>query len=234
MKSIYTKSAGYSLLELLVATVLFTIISGSVFSLLSSSQLTYQGESTIAAAFQQANVAIDQIVRDVHSAGYPPASSFKAAVAQTSPEKFALPFAWSAGYLNFPPTPCAVGACSGVPGDYDLILEAADSTGAVQWIRYSLQDTTLLRASMPKTPSDDPVTSTDGQLIPYLDNVLNKTQGVPIFTYRMDDGSLSGSVINIRKVDINLIVQSSQKDLKTNQFHTITVTGQAVRFNPNQ
>jgi hypothetical protein len=92
----------------------------------------------------------------------------------------------------------------------------------------------LLRASTPKTRSDDPVTSTDGQLIPYLDNVLNKTQGVAIFTYVMDDGSLSGSVINIRKVDINLIVQSSQKDLKTNQFHTITVTGQAVRFNPNQ
>ena len=230
MRKINTKTSGYSLVELLVATTLFTIISGSVFSLLSSSQLTYQGESTLASAFQQANVAIDQIVRDVHSAGYPPVSSFSTLVAQGAPEKYALPFAWSPGYTSAPPTPCTVGATCAIPGDNDLILEAADSTGAVQWIRYSLQGTTLLRASIPKVRFGDPVSLTGAQLVPYLDNVTNPAG---IFSYVCDPGP-NQFPVNIRTVNISLVVQSAQKDRQTNQFRTVLVTGQAVRFNPNQ
>lgn len=232
MTKINTRTAGYSLVELLVATLLFTIISGTVFSLLSSSQLTYQGESTIAEAFQQANVAIDQIVRDVHSAGYPPASSFSTAVAQAAPDKIALPFAWSLGYLNVPPTPCTVGGnCGAIPGEYDLILEA-DTGAGVQWIRYSLQGTTLMRAAVRKQAFQDPVTSTDGALLPYLENVTNQTQGVAIFSYKGDAGATDA--LNIREVNISLIMQSARKDLQTGQFRTVRVTGQAVRFNPNQ
>jgi type II secretory pathway pseudopilin PulG len=236
MKPVRTGIAGYSLLELLVATILFTIISGTVFSLLSSSQLTYQGESTVAAAFQQANVAIDQIVRDVHSAGYPPASSFKVTVAQGAPNLVALPFSWSVGYTNVPPAPCTVGGtCGAIPGGYDLILEADTGAGdGVHWIRYSHQGTTLMRASVPKLAFQDPVVSTDGaNLVPYLDNVLNETQGNPIFSYNFDAGALQYPV-NIREVNIELTVQSAQRDRQTNQFRVVTVTGQAVRFNPNQ
>jgi type II secretory pathway pseudopilin PulG len=235
MKGCLTRTAGYSLLELLVATILFTIISGTVFSLLSTSQLTYQGESTLAAAFQQANVAIDQMVRDVHSAGFPPASSFNIAVAQNHPENVAVPFSWAPGYTNVPPTPCTVGiggSCS-MPGQNDLILESADTNGLVQWIRYSLQGTTLMRGSTRKARFADAVASTDGNWVPYLDNVVNPP-GQPIFSYIMDDGTLNGLVTNIRKVNINLVVQAAQKDAQTNQFRTVTVTGQAVRFNPNQ
>jgi len=233
MKRISGKTAGYSLLELLVATVLFTIISGTVFSVLSSSQLTYQGESTLAAAFQQANVAIDQIVRDVHSAGYPPVSSFNAAVAQYSPEKFALPFAWSPNYpgssctVPVPITATVTGPCT-IPGGNDLILEA-DTGGGVQWIRYSLRGATLMRAATAKV-AGDPVISTDNQLVPYLDNVINQA---PIFSYSFDDGETHFIPVNIRAVNISLIVQSAQRDAQTNQFRTIRVTGQAVRFNPN-
>src|ERR1700724_79140 len=100
MKKARNRIRGYSLVELLVATVLFTIVAGSVFSLLMSAQLRYRGESDVTTAFQQANVAIDQITRDVHSAGYPPANSFAAGVAQANPKLVALPFAWSSGYAN--------------------------------------------------------------------------------------------------------------------------------------
>src|SRR6266404_2208360 len=231
MERINTKTAGYSLVELMVATVLFTIISGAVFTVLSSSQLTYQGESTLAAAFQQANVAIDQIVRDIHSAGYPPASSFSAALVASAPDKIALPFAWSPNYPAIPS--CTVNVSCTIPGDNDLILEADTGVG-VQWIRYSLQGTTLMRAATPKKPFGDPVSTTDNQLVPYLDNVMNQTQGLAIFSYRLDDGTTTGPAVNIREVNISLIVQSAQKDRQTNQFRTIRITGQAIRFNPNQ
>src|SRR5258707_2313173 len=103
---------GYSLVELLLATVLFTIIAGTVFSLLLSAQLRYRGESGVTNAFQQANVAIDQIARDVHFAGYPPANSFAAGVVPKNPPLVALPFSWCPGY---PDAPCPIGGDCGVP-----------------------------------------------------------------------------------------------------------------------
>ena len=227
-----SRTRGYSLPELLVGTLLFTIITGAVFSLLLSAQLQYQGESGVSEVFQQANVAIDQIVRDVHSAGYPPPSSFNAAVALNRPDNVALPFAWSP---NYPGTACTVGATCLVPGDYDLILEA-DIGNGVQWIRYSLQGTTLLRGVIRKRPFADPVGSTDGSLVPYLENVQNVSKGVPVFSYDYDNVTPLPLPIpnNVRKVNVELIVQSARKDPQTHDFRTLTVTGQAVRFNPNQ
>jgi type II secretory pathway pseudopilin PulG len=235
MKKRKRSAAGFSLVELLVGTILFTIVTGIAFSLLMSAQLRYQGESTVTEAFQQANVALDQIVRDVHSAGYPPANSFAAAVALNNPNLVALPFSWSPGYTNTPPTPCTVGgSCGAVPGDYDLIVET-DLGNGVQWIRYSLVGTTLMRGMAPKGPFADPVGSTSSSppLAPYLDNVMNGSNSLPIFSYAYDAGA-THTPSNIREVNISLMVRSLQPDPQTKQYRTITLTGQAVRFNPNQ
>lgn len=225
------RANGYSLVELLVATVLFTIIAGTVFSLLLSAQLRYRGDSGVTTAFQQANVAIDQITRDVHSAGYPPPSSFAGPPAPApDPGLIALPFSWSPGYPN---VSCIVGgSCGAFPGDYDLILETDPDGNGVQWIRYSLQGTTLMRGVAPKVKSADPITSTDNSLLPYLENVQNGpgNKSLPIFSYGPQPLSQPS---NIREVNILLIVQSAQPDPQTGQFRTITLTGQAVRFNPN-
>ena len=233
MKKRKRSADGFSLVELLVGTILFTIVTGIAFSLLMSAQLRYQGESTVTEAFQQANVALDQIVRDVHSAGYPPANSFATGVALNNPNLAALPFSWSPGYTNTPPTPCTVGVggtCGAVPGDYDLIVET-DLGNGVQWIRYSLVGTTLMRAMVPKAQFQDPVGSTTGSLVPYLDNVMNGS--LPIFSYAYDSGATHWPS-NIREVNISLMVRSLQPDPQTKQYRTITLTGQAVRFNPNQ
>src|SRR6266849_1756855 len=236
-------TAGFSLVELLVGTILFTIVTGIAFSLLMSAQLRYQGESTVTEAFQQANVALDQIVRDVHSAGYPPMSSLSATVANNNANanRYALPFAWAPSY---PATPCTVGVggtCT-VPGQYDLILEA-DLGNGVQWIRYSLQTTTLMRGVALKAPFTDPVTATSGSsvLVPYLENVINGSNSLPIFSYVCDAGltqqPCDGATqlpSSIREVNISLMVRSLQPDPQTHQYRTITLNGQAMRFNPNQ
>ncbi len=226
-------TAGFSLVELLVGTILFTIVTGIAFSLLMSAQLRYQGESTVTEAFQQANVALDQIVRDVHSAGYPPKGSLSVVVANNSANanKYALPFAWTPSY---PATPCTVGATCTVPGDYDLIVEADVGNGnGVQWIRYSLVGTTLMRGMAPKAPSADPVSSTTGSLVPYLENVMKCDNSLPIFSYGYDAGALP-QPSNIREVNVCLTVRSLQPDPQTHQYRTITLNGQAMRFNPNQ
>jgi type II secretory pathway pseudopilin PulG len=222
-------SGGFSLVELLVGTILFTVVTGVAFSLLVSSLFRYQGESTVTEAFQQANVALDQIVRDVHSAGYPPKSSFNTTVANNDPSLYALPFAWTPSY---PGTPCSVGGTCAVPGQYDLIVET-QLGDKVQWIRYSLVGTTLMRGMMPKVKFRDPVDETTASLVPYLDNVMNGSDSLPMFSYLFDAGTI-GTPSDIRQVNISLIVRSLQPDPQTKQFRTITLTGQAVRFNPNQ
>jgi prepilin-type N-terminal cleavage/methylation domain-containing protein len=232
---------GYSLIELLVATVLFTIIAGTIFSLLFSAQVRYQSESGLTTAFQQANVAIDQITRDVHSAGYPPPSSFAAGVVSANPQLAALPFSWSSG-SGYPNAPCTVNVtCGAVPGDYDLMLETDLNDGnGVQWIRYSLQGTTLMRGMTQKRPFADPVASTaTGVMLPYLDNVMNGpgNKSLPIFTY--SSGCIGPpptppppiQTSNICKVNVALIVQAAQPDPQTGQFRTITLTGEAALFN---
>ena len=232
---------GYSLVELLVATVLFTIVAGTVFSLLFSAQLRYRGDSNVTTAFQQANVAIDQITRDVHSAGYPPPSSLAATVVQNNPQYpqlMALPFAWSPGYASSPQTSCTVGGtCGAVPGGYDLILETdlGDGNG-VQWIRYSLHGTTLMRGMTPKVAWADPVTSTSlasGVLLPYLDNVVNGNNAIFSYGYDKANPPVSPQPSDIREVNVVLMVQSAQPDPQTGQFRTITLTGQAALFNLN-
>jgi prepilin-type N-terminal cleavage/methylation domain-containing protein len=221
------RANGFSMIELLFATVIFTVIAGTVFSLLLSSQWRYQNESSLTEAFQQANLVIDQIARDIHSAGYPPASSFSSTAAS---QYFAVAFPWSPSY---PGTPCNLGACT-TPGDTELILEEDVGNGTgVQWIRYSLNGTTLQRGSMTKAAGDPLNQSWTNNMTPYLENVVNPSS-VPIFRYLDSSGNLATQLASIREVNICLMVQSAKPDPQTGQSRTITLTGQAVRFNPNQ
>lgn len=243
----YRSECGFSLVELMIATLLFTTIAGAVFALLGVTLKRYQVEKDYLNSFQQANVAMDQISRDVHSAGYPPLNSFTTATAALNPTRVANPFAWNP---NYPATACTVLATCVVPGPYDLITES-DTGNGVQWVRYSLQGTTLMRAVANKG-AGDPAAATAANFVPYLDNVMNNPTAaqmaflqnsypalfpgnapVPVFTYTYDTGALA-QPSNIREVNITLIVESPRPDPQSNRLRVVTLTGQAVRINPNQ
>src|SRR5882724_11121076 len=92
------RQAGFSLIELLVALGIFLLVTGAAFTLLGSSQQRYQTESQVLTSFQEARLALDQIVRDVNDAGYPP-PTYKS----NNYNLFASsPFAWTPGYANSP------------------------------------------------------------------------------------------------------------------------------------
>jgi type II secretory pathway pseudopilin PulG len=240
---------GFSLIELMIATLLFTTIAGITFALLGVSLQRYKGEKDYLNSFQQANVAMDEIARDIHTAGYPPANSFTTVTAAGNPTKVATPFAWMPAY---PVTACTVGATCTSPTGFDLITEADLGTGnGVQWVRYSLQGTTLMRGVANKA-GVDPVGATAGALIPYLENVMNNASAaqmatlkagnpqlfpgnaaVPIFTYTYDAGTAIQPP-NIREVNVTLIVQSQRPDPNTKKYRVVVLTGQAIRINPNQ
>src|SRR5260221_9840066 len=245
-KSLWVRTAGFSLLELMVATALFVVITGIVFAVLITAQARFKTEKEFMGAFQQANVAIDQIAHDIHGAGYPSKMMFTSSVQSNSSfaTKYALPVAWSPSYPN---TPCVIGSCTS-PAPFDLILEE-DLGNGVEWIRYKLVGTVLYRAVVAKT-KNDPVTSTDDSLVPYLENVMNNASAtqialintsnpgvfpsgnpVPVFTFPQYNG-IPQAPPNIHNINISLIVQAANVDMQTQGVRIAIITAQASTVNP--
>jgi prepilin-type N-terminal cleavage/methylation domain-containing protein len=251
---------GFTILEMLMATAIFLIICAAMFELLNLSQKKYSSETQLTAAYQDARLALDQIVRDVNASGYPPAGMFS--VLPSSPQKYASsPVAWSP---NYPGTPCQIGTCTiAGPSDYDLIIETRLSTDTfVSWIWYHLDapSLTLQRIVVQKTGSDPYSTLMLGTKVAFLANVVNNApsgqlaqiatnypsmfpggQPQPIFQYSCDTPSgtmpcpLAGSYNspqNIRDVDVNLIVMTPQRDMQTQSLKLVELNGRGHRVNP--
>jgi prepilin-type N-terminal cleavage/methylation domain-containing protein len=196
------RPTGFTLIELMVALGIFLVISGVAFSLLGLSQQRYQSESQVSNAFQDARLALDEIVRDVNGSGFPPPNQFSFPPTVLNPPNASLyastPFAWSPGY---PATPCLIGTAGGgtcstatagdsAPGDFDLIVETnitpQVANSPVQWIRYQLQGTTLYRGTAPKVAGDDPDADTfaSGVMLPYVQNVMNNASAGQIAQFQ--------------------------------------------------
>jgi prepilin-type N-terminal cleavage/methylation domain-containing protein len=178
------QQAGFTLIELMTALGIFLIVCGAAFTLLSSSQLRARTESQVLTSFQEARLALDQIVRDVNDSGYPP-PSFSDGV----PAHFAsTPFAWYPNYTI--PTPCSIGVTCDPPSDYDIIIETnpnpQDPLGQVQWIRYKLDPatSTLMRGAALKQTSHDPTVDTAAYLGPLVQNVVNNAPSAQIAQYQ--------------------------------------------------
>src|SRR5260370_5128032 len=173
---------GFSLIELLVALGIFLVITGAAFTLLGSSQKRYQTDSQILTSFQEARLGVDQMVRDINDAGYPPPT-----FVGTDVTKFTkAPFAWSP---NSPATPCTVDIGCITPGDFDIIIETnttpQDAGSQVEWIRYKLQGTTLMRGAALKVSGDDPAVDTATFFVPFVQNVVNNSPTLQIGQFQL-------------------------------------------------
>jgi prepilin-type N-terminal cleavage/methylation domain-containing protein len=245
---------GFTLIELLASLGIFLLICGAAFTLLSASQQRAQTESQVLTSFQEARLGLDQIVRDVNSAGYPPATFFDSGNPSASAS---TPFAWSAGY----PAPCTIGgSCGTTPGDFDLIVEtnSQDPGGPVQWIRYQLNGTTLLRGVAQKHTGNDPAVDSATFFGPFVQNVVNNDSAaqislyqaaypnmfpggnpVPLFSYSCDTGGVpvactGNTPANIRDVIVTLIVKAPTPDATTGHLRLVQLIGRGRRVNPNQ
>lgn len=237
---------GFTLLELMAVMAFITLIAGSIFLVLNMATQRFQMESQVLDSFQTARLAIDQMTRDIHAAGFPPANvgwNFPG----TPPT--AVAFAWAPGYSAA--NPCTMGVTCTTPSATDLIIEGniSPSTGAgVQWIHYTLAGTTLMRGVVPKTAGTDPVvaTSAAGVMFPYVENVVNNA-GTPVFNYECDTtttpatpvactatGAPNNTAGYIRQVGVTLVVRSAQADPKTGRFETVSLHSQVQVVNPPQ
>lgn len=185
-----TNQKGFTLLEVLAATAVFIIVCGAMFSLLNTSQKRYQTESQVLDSFQDARLALDQIVQDANDSGYPPYSNFSnpaclpTVVCASYTTWVNSPIAWSPNYVV---APCLIGTAGGgtctSPGDFDVIFE--ENTGAgVQWIRYQLAGTTLSRGVALKALADPILTTNNAPMTPYITNVMNNAPAAQIATFQ--------------------------------------------------
>jgi len=253
--------AGFTLIELLVALGIFLIVCGAAFTLLGSSQQRYHTDSQLLTTFQEARLGLDQIIRDVDDSGFPPPT-----FAGLNPTLYtSTPFAWSPGYTV--PTPCTIGISCVSPGDFDLIVETNPNPNpqdpsnlGVQWIRYTLQGSTLMRGMAQKAFGHDPVVDTSANLAPFVQNVVNNatagqitqfqinypnmfpTGAVPIFSYTCDTGTfpqpcpVAGSFNSpqyIREVTVTIIVSGPVLDAN-GQPRLVQLVGRGRRVNPSQ
>lgn len=182
----YKHQSGFTLLEVLVSVALFLVITGSIFGLLGDSQKQFQTESQLLGSFQEARLGLDQIVRDVNDAGYPPPNHFSTLPSSTN--YATSPVAWAPGYVAN--ASCQIGTAGGgtctTPGDFDVIFEGnvAGTGTTVSWIRYQLTGTTLFRGVVDKTAGADPATATAAVMLPFVTNVVNNTSAAQITQLR--------------------------------------------------
>lgn len=83
------RQQGFSLMELMIVVALFTLIAGTMFTLLGTAQQRYRMESEVLDSFQTARLAVDEMTRDVHGAGYPAVNAVWPAVAAANPQLLA-------------------------------------------------------------------------------------------------------------------------------------------------
>lgn len=244
---------GFSLIEILVSVLVFTMIAGMAFLFMDTAQQRHRSEADYLDSFQGARLFLDQLARDVHMAGFPPPNLYaSAALVAANVQNVAVsPFAWSP---NYPANPCVPDVCT-VPGPYDLILEMdidPENDNGVEWVRYRLNGTTIWRGAASKVAGADPDAATLPALLPYVENVMNNPSGpemaairaenpgmfpggtpVPVFTYAYLPGApaLANTIL---EVNVTLIVQSENRDPKTQRLRLATLTGRARIINPSK
>jgi prepilin-type N-terminal cleavage/methylation domain-containing protein len=150
--------AGFSLMEMMLVMVIFLIVSGAIFGLLNVAQTRYRSEQEFLDTFQNARQGVDLLVREIHSAGYPPAYTYPAnqagwpatypggwptwtdpaspAIPADLSRRFAIPF------VGVPVQSCLVNFDCRIPGPFELFLEAdldpfnPNAPEQVEWIHY--------------------------------------------------------------------------------------------------
>jgi prepilin-type N-terminal cleavage/methylation domain-containing protein len=183
------REKGFSLIEMMIAAVIFILLCGAAFALLSVAQQRYQTESQVLNSFQEARFGLDEMVRDVNGSAYPAQNLFSYNNVPAANLYAMTPLAWDPGYLTS--SPCLIttgggGGCS-TPGDFDVIVERDVDywhRDGVEWTRYQLQGTILSRSQTYKVVGGDPSSTTQPAFVPFVQNVMNNASPAQIAQFQ--------------------------------------------------
>jgi prepilin-type N-terminal cleavage/methylation domain-containing protein len=201
---------GFSLIELLITTLVMTIVLGSVLYLSNQSLARQDFESERLSVQQNANEALDQMYRDIRMVGYPQS------------RLFANSLGWSYSNSNKVASGFTTINSSNVVFQGDI-----DNDGVVEVVEYRLNGTSLERSEVEKN-SDGTVPSAIYQLLAPNVTALSFTY------YRLNSGNWTTTGVtaaNSSRVDISLTMQTGIKDPQSRQYRTVTFQTSTIARN---
>jgi len=227
---------GFSLIELMVAVAIFTVIMGVMFQELDQVEQTSITERARLDVFQEARAFMDLMARDLHEAGYPSPRNFAPGVLVLDPTLPRSPYAADARV--------AVGLTK--VGVGELWFEGdVDGSGSPSVVQYTLETTgencPCLRRSQETKVYDDPLAQTPTYQV-QVQNVKNGTAGNPIFfafahgstgtalTLPIDFDNNPSSIASVDTIKVMLTVESPTRDPKTG-LKPISTLVSTVRLN---
>lgn len=201
---------GFSLIELLITTLVMTIVLGSVLYLSNQTQARQNFESERLSIQQNANEALDQMYRDIRMVGYPQSQLYAASLG------------WTYGNSNKVASGFTTINSSNVVFQGDI-----DNDGVVEVVEYRLNGTNLERSEVEKN-SDGTVPSASYQVLGPNVTALSFTY------YRLNSGSWTTTGVtaaNTSRVDISLTMQTGIKDPQSRQYRTVTFQTSTIARN---
>lgn len=203
---------GFTLVEMLLTSAIFTIVTASVLAMVADTYRSYVQEKNSSDVVWQGRAALDLLVRDLRLAGYPPTNTYAQAANVTSANSNLV----AATFLAATAT--------------NVIFEAdLDGNGVVERVEYRVNGTALERSAVSKN-ADGSVPA--AQYDTLASNVNNGATA--LFTYATDPLSALASPGNINSVRINLFLRTPTPDPQNGQYRTLQFQGVAYRQNPER
>ncbi|HST79133.1 MAG TPA: prepilin-type N-terminal cleavage/methylation domain-containing protein [Verrucomicrobiae bacterium] len=229
---------GFTLMEALVGLFILTLITGAIFAQLNQVQRVSSSEATKLDLTQQAREFADQIVRDIHMAGYPSATMYAPGLDNSSPLV-------AAGLVRVSPT--------------EILLEGDVETSGTVYsvdIQYVAQDPNdqscpcIRRSEVPKA-AGDPLAQPPAPRYTEVNNVMPPgtgpgQSGEDLFTFFDKNGNPvpvsagadistpagQNTISGIHTVKINLDLLSPTPDSVTGvpQRIALSVTGHLNQY----
>jgi prepilin-type N-terminal cleavage/methylation domain-containing protein len=255
------KHNGFTLIELLLAMAVFLVICGAMFSLLQLSQQRYSSETQLSGSFQEARLAMDQITRDVNDAGFPSLGMFSKLPPNTSytvgplawwPNYPNPALACTIG-ATCNPTPGNFDLI------VETTMGGTVSWIRYQLVGTTLYRGSIAKNGIDPLGATSGPGVMVPFLVNVMNNAMNTSPAqfaqitasypsmfpggnpVPIFQYSCDtptgvvacsSAGFYNSPLNVRDVDITLIVMTLLPDTQTQQLKLIELNGRGHRLNP--
>ncbi len=206
---------GFSLLELMVVVLVMSVVMAAIFSQITLVQQRARTEQAKLDIFQESREFMDQLVRDLHQAGYPNIRMF-----DTS--------GWAPALNAVPMNDSRLAAGLTKVAPDEIVFEGdVDGDGLVDVLDYKLQavgnNCPCLQRSQVLKSVGGTVFSTEVQNIQNAGTVAD-----PVFVAYMSDGTVVNSadtttaggqlnLASIKTIKITLRVRSNTLDLQTGQ-----------------